>query len=92
MKCLGDRAFTVTEVDALVAWCESAMQAIREHAMPVGPPSGWRTRNNGRWVARDRLLSVALIVGSVVSAVHGGEHERQVRFPSPVQQEDYVVC
>ena len=31
LKCLIDRAFTDDEVDALVAWCESAMQAIREH-------------------------------------------------------------
>ena len=43
LKCLIDRAFTDDEVDALVAWCESAMQAIREHgqnAAAVQPQSG----------------------------------------------------
>ena len=40
LKCLLDRAFTDDEVGALVAWCESAIQAIREHAVPVGPPAG----------------------------------------------------
>ena len=40
LKCLIDRAFTDDEVDALVAWCESAEQAIRKHAVPVGAPSG----------------------------------------------------
>ena len=39
-KCLIDRAFTVTEVDALVAWCESVAQAIREHTVPGGLPPG----------------------------------------------------
>ena len=39
-KCLIDRAFTVTEVDALVAWCESVGQAIREHAVPGELPPG----------------------------------------------------
>ncbi len=39
-KCLIDRAFTDEEVEALVAWCESAIQAIREHAVPGGQSSG----------------------------------------------------
>ena len=38
--CLIDRAFTDAEVDALVAWCESVEQAIREHAVPGGLPPG----------------------------------------------------
>ena len=40
LKCLLDRAFTDDEVKALVAWCESAIQAIREHAVPGGLPPG----------------------------------------------------
>ena len=28
-----DRAFTDDEVEALVAWCESAIQEIREHSV-----------------------------------------------------------
>ena len=40
LKCPLDRAFTDDEVEALVAWCESAIQAIREHAVPGGLPSG----------------------------------------------------
>ena len=38
--CRIDRAFTDAEVDALVAWCESVVQAIREHAVPGGLPPG----------------------------------------------------
>ena len=34
LTCFIDRAFTDDEVDALVAWCESVEQAIREHAVP----------------------------------------------------------
>ena len=40
LKCLIDRAFTDDEVGALVAWCESVEQAIREHAVPDGQPPG----------------------------------------------------
>ena len=40
LKCLIDRAFTDAEVESLVAWCESAVQAIREHAAPGGQSSG----------------------------------------------------
>ena len=40
LKCVLDRAFTDDEVEALVAWCESAIQAIRKHAVPVTPASG----------------------------------------------------
>jgi len=36
LKCLIDHAFADAEVDALVAWCESVEQAIREHAEPGG--------------------------------------------------------
>ena len=32
LACFIDRAFTDDELDALVAWCESVEQAIREHA------------------------------------------------------------
>ena len=39
-KCLIDRAFTDDEVGALVAWCESVTQAIREHAVPGGQSPG----------------------------------------------------
>ena len=40
MKCLVDHPFTEDEANALVAWCESVGQAIREHAVPDGlPPS-----------------------------------------------------
>lgn len=38
--CYVDRAFTDDELDALVAWCESVEQAIREHAVPDGAPPG----------------------------------------------------
>ena len=34
MKSLIDRPFTEDETNALVAWCESVEQAIREHAVP----------------------------------------------------------
>ena len=37
LKCLIDRAFTDDEVDALVAWCESAAQAIVEHGLKTTP-------------------------------------------------------
>ena len=40
MACFIDRAFTDDELDALVAWCESVEQAIREHAVPGGLPPG----------------------------------------------------
>ena len=34
LRCSIDRAFEDTEVDALVAWCESMEQAIRKHVVP----------------------------------------------------------
>ena len=37
LKCLIDRAFTDDEVHALVAWCESAAQAIVEHGLKATP-------------------------------------------------------
>ncbi len=37
LKCLINRAFTDDEVDALVAWCESAAQAIVEHGPKATP-------------------------------------------------------
>ena len=40
LKCLVDRPFTEAETDALVAWCESVGQVIREHAVPGGLPPG----------------------------------------------------
>ena len=35
--CLIDRAFTDAEVGALIAWCESVEQAIREQAGEPAP-------------------------------------------------------
>ena len=40
LTCPIDRTFTVAELDALVAWCESVEQAIREHAVPDGLAPG----------------------------------------------------
>ena len=40
LKCVIDHSFTEDETNALVAWCESVVQAIREHAVPGGLPSG----------------------------------------------------
>ena len=40
LKCPIDRVFTDDEVNAVVAWCESVEQAIREHAVPGGLPPG----------------------------------------------------
>ena len=37
LKCLINRAFTDDEVDALVAWCDSAAQAIVEHGLKATP-------------------------------------------------------
>ena len=37
LKCLINREFTDDEVDALVAWCESAAQAIVEHGLKATP-------------------------------------------------------
>ena len=37
LKCLINRAFTDDEVDGLVAWCESAAQAIVEHGLKATP-------------------------------------------------------
>ena len=35
--CRIDRAFADDEMDALVAWCGSVEQAIREHGLKVAP-------------------------------------------------------
>ena len=37
LKCLINREFTDDEVDALVAWCDSAAQAIVEHGLKATP-------------------------------------------------------
>ena len=37
LKCPIDRAFADDEMDALVAWCESVEQAIREHGLKATP-------------------------------------------------------
>ena len=39
LRCPIDRVFTDDEVDALVAWCESVEQAIREHGLKAPPVS-----------------------------------------------------
>ena len=40
LKCLIERPFKDNETDALVEWCESVEQAIREHMVSGVPPSG----------------------------------------------------
>ena len=40
LKCVIDHPFTEVETNALVVWCESVAQAIREYVVPGGQPSG----------------------------------------------------
>ena len=62
--CLIDRPFTDDDVDALVAWCESVAQAIREQSGRAGAP-----RRAGAWLTEAPLSEIALARARPAEAV-----------------------